>query len=335
MDLEIAGSCTDRVLLPERRQSKTARLVGASFVFCVASITTMTTNKMALVSLNCPLLMVGLGQLVATMVSLLAMKATCHTTFPGITLAELKRTIPLSVVYTSSLFLGIESTRAVAFPMYVLLQWFTLLFVAAGQILVFSRYESLHVNSAVAMMQLGVLIAGVHYCSTSEYTGSVLVVLSNAVHAGYVLYAEKALGHHTGAVKLLYCNATVGLGLTLLYALVAGEVRAVYEYPHWTSRSFVLLLSLSCVCGAITTFTTVVLLRVTSTLTFAVVDGMKNLAVTYVGIYMASEYSFELPLWRLYGTHVTVAGCVFYVYYRIYYSEPQRTVSEKQRIIHV
>ena len=336
MDLETAD--TSRVVRPERWRSRNAilRLVGTSFVFCIASITTTSANKMALVSLNCSSLMIGLGQLVATTLTLAAIKSVSSAEFPVVTFAELKRTFPLSVVYVLSLFLSIESTRAVAYPAYVLLQWTMLPLVAVGQILLFSRHESLQVNAALAMMETGVLLAGVHYCSASEFAGYSMVVLSNAVYVTYILYTAKALGDHvSSAIKVLYCNAVVGLGLTLLLAAATGELRATYEYPHWTSRSFALLFSLACVCGAITTLTTVGILRITSTMTFTVVDGIKNLAVTYVGIYMASEFRFELPLWRFYGTHVTLAGCLFYIYYRVYYGKPQRTGLVRAKVIHL
>lgn len=315
-------TCMDRISSPVSGRTSFAKLFGFSLVFCLSSIVTTSTSKMALVSINCPLVLVGLGQLVATLFVLLVMKQAPVTTFPALTLAELKRTFPLSAAYVLSLFLALEGIRSADFSVYVLLQWLTLLFVAAGQALVFSHYESLHVNVALVMTQLGTFITAIHYYSAGQYAGAVVVVLSNTVYAGYLLSASKTLwGDQMEPAKLLYCNTVVGICIVVLVAVAKGDLRAVFDYPHWANSNFVLVFSLSCACGAIAPLAALVLLRDTSPLTFAVVDGMKNLAVTYVGIFLASEFRFEMPLWRLYGTHVTVAGCLFYIYYRMYYSE--------------
>lgn len=326
MDLETAH--VGRASNVERSGDVSASLVGLSFVYCVASIAATSTSKMALVSMNCPLVLVGLGQLIATLSALFAAKLICLP-FPAIALAELKRTLPLSVLYILCLFLALEGSRTAEFPVYCLLQWLALLFVVAGQLVVFSRCESLHVNAAVAMIQLGVLIAGIHYYSTLQYSGSAVVVLSEAAYAGYLLYVSHALGDEKGPFKLQYFVTLLGTCGTLFYTAATGDLLAMYQYPHWMEKSFILAFSLSSVFGAIATLATVALLRITSPVTFAVVDGVKNLVVTYVGIYLGSEFRFEIPLWRFYGIHVTVAGCLFYMYYRIHYSEPSEKDVEK------
>ena len=316
MDPETADK--GRALIPVRSRTPLSKQTVFFLVFCIASIATTSTSKMALVSVNCPLVLVGLGQLVATLFVLVAMKRACVNT---VTLAELKRTLPLSVAYVSYLFLALEGIRSADSSVYVLLQWFTLLFVATGQALVFSRYESLHVNAALAMMLLGTFLTALHYCSAEQYAGAAVVVLSNAVYAGYLLYASQTLGDQMGPVKLLYCNTVVGICIVMLFAAATGELRAAYNYPHWAGQSFILVFSLSCACGAIAALATLALLRLTSPLTFAVVDGMKNVVVAYVGIVLASEFCYEMPLWRFYGIHVTVAGSLFYSYYKKYYSD--------------
>eukprot|EP00731_Ephydatia_muelleri_P010749 Em0005g1335a len=250
---------------------------------------------MALVSVNCPLVLVGLGQLVATLFVLVAMKRACVNT---VTLAELKRTLPLSVAYVSYLFPGIGGYPVCDSSVYVLLQWFTLLFVATGQALVFSRYESLHVNAALAMMLLGTFL-----------------------NRPSLLFGRATLGDQMGPVKLLYCNTVVGICIVMLFAAATGELRAAYNYPALGGQKLHSgVLALLCMwrhCRS----ATLALLRLTSPLTFAVVDGMKNVVVAYVGIVLASEFCYEMPLWRFYGIHVTVAGSLFYSYYKKYYSD--------------
>ena len=305
---------------------KIAKQVGASFFFGIASILIMTVNKTVLTTYNFRAFqVVGLGQIVTIVVLLWVLKQVKLVSFPDLSWAQLKRIFPLPIFYFLNLVLGLGGTQKTNLPMFTVLRRFTLIFVSVGQIYMFNKYETPQVNFSLILMILGAFVAA-YRDLTFDLVGYTYVTLNNVATAANNLYAKKKLSGDMGNVELMYYNSLVAFFPALILAAATGELRVAYEYPNWTNWNFLVNFFLSCIMGAVLMYSMTLCQQVTSALTYTVVGGIKNVAVTYIGMYVGGDYTFEL--YNFIGIHVSVFANLLYTYFK--FKEEQAAKKQKE-----
>ncbi|KAL5493448.1 hypothetical protein EMCRGX_G014637 [Ephydatia muelleri] len=306
---------------------KIAKQVGASFFFGVASILIMTVNKTVLTTYNFRAFqVVGLGQIVTIVVLLWALKMLKLVSFPDLSWSQLKRIFPLPIFYFFNLVLGLGGTQKTNLPMFTVLRRFTLIFVSVGQIYMFNKYETTQVNFSLILMIVGAFVAA-YRDLTFDLIGYTYVTLNNVATAANNLYAKKKLSGDMGNVELMYYNSLVAFVPALVLAAATGELRTAYEYPNWTSAGFLVNFFLSCIMGAVLMYSVTLCQQLTSALTYTVVGGIKNVVVTYIGMYVGGDYMFEL--YNFIGIHVSVAANLLYTFFK--FKEEQAAKKQKEQ----
>eukprot|EP00731_Ephydatia_muelleri_P010748 Em0005g1334a len=289
---------------------KIAKQVGASFFFGVASILIMTVNKTVLTTYNFRAFqVVGLGQIVTIVVLLWALKMLKLVSFPDLSWSQLKRIFPLPIFYFFNLVLGLGGTQKTNLPMFTVLRRFTLIFVSVGQIYMFSKYETTQ-GPDLRSHRLHLRHA------------------QQRCHGGQQsLRQEEKLSGDMGNVELMYYNSLVAFVPALVLAAATGELRTAYEYPNWTSAGFLVNFFLSCIMGAVLMYSVTLCQQLTSALTYTVVGGIKNVVVTYIGMYVGGDYMFEL--YNFIGIHVSVAANLLYTFFK--FKEEQAAKKQKEQ----
>lgn len=307
---------------------KIGKQVGASFFFGVASVLIMTVNKTVLTTYNFRAFqVVGLGQIVTIIVLLYSLKLLKMVSFPDFSWNQMKRIFPLPIFYFMNLVLGLGGTQKTNLPMFTVLRRFTLIFVSVGQIYMFNKYETAWVNFSLILMILGAFVAA-YRDLTFDIVGYTYVTLNNVATAANNLYAKKKLSGDMGNVELMYYNSLVAFVPALVLAAATGEIRTAYEFPNWTNWGFLLNFSLSCIMGAVLMYSVTLCQQLTSALTYTVVGGIKNVAVTYIGMYVGGDYTFEL--YNFIGIHVSVLANLLYTYFK--FKEEQAAKKQKELI---
>ena len=305
---------------------KISKQVGASFFFGIASILIMTVNKSVLTTHNFRAFqVVGLGQIVTIVGLLWFLKLVKLVSFPDLSWGQLKRIFPLPVFYFFNLVLGLGGTQKTNLPMFTVLRRFTLIFVSIGQIYMFNKYETPQVNFTLILMIVGAFVAAYRDLAF-DLVGYTYVTLNNVATAANNLYAKKKLSGDMGNVELMYYNSLVALIPALILAAVTGELRVAYEYPNWSNLSFLINFFLSCIMGAVLMYSVTLCQQLTSALTYTVVGGIKNVAVTYIGMYVGGDYTFEL--YNFIGIHVSVLANLLYTYFK--FKEEQAAKKQKE-----
>lgn len=294
--------------------TKITKQVGASFFFGVASILIMTVNKTVLTTYNFrSFQVVGLGQIVTIVVLLRVLKMLKLLSFPDLSWDQLKRIFPLPIFYFFNLVLGLGGTQKTNLPMFTVLRRFTLIFVSVGQICMFNKYETAQVNFSLILMIVGAFVAA-YRDLTFDLMGYTYVTLNNVATAANNLFAKKKLSGDMGNAELMYYNSLVALVPALMLAVATGELRTAYEYPNWTSVGFLVNFFLSCIMGAVLMYSMTLCQQLTSALTYTVVGSIKNVVITYIGMYVGGDYVFEL--YNFIGIHVSVVASLLYTYFK-------------------
>ena len=297
---------------------------GAAALFGVSSVLIMTVNKSVLTTYNFSAFqVVGLGQIVAIIVILRVLKAFGAVSFPDCSWNQLSRVYPLPMFYFLNLVFGLGATLKTNLPMFTVLRRFTLIFVALGQMYMFKQYESVAVNGTLVMMIAGALVAAYRDLSF-DLVGYLYITLNNVVTAVNTLYVKKKLSGDMGNVELMYYNCLVTLVPAIAFAAGTGDLAAAYRYARWAEPGFLLNFGLSCVMGAVLMYSMTLCQSLVSALTHTVIGCIKNIVVTYVGMYVGGDYVYEA--YNFIGIHISIVASLLYSYFKFREQEAQHTL---------
>lgn len=297
---------------------------GAATLFGLSSILIMTVNKSVLTTYNFSAFqVVGLGQIVAIIVILRSLKAFGVISFPDCSWQQFYRVYPLPLFYFLNLVFGLGATQKTNLPMFTVLRRFTIIFVAVGQVYMFKQYESTTVNGTLVMMIVGAVVAAYRDLSF-DLMGYVYVTMNNVVTAVNTLYVKKKLNGDMSNVELMYYNCLVTILPAIAFAAGTGDLATAYHYTRWTEPGFLLNFGLSCVMGAVLMYSMTLCQSLVSALTHTVIGCIKNIAVTYVGMYVGGDYVFET--YNFIGIHISIIASVLYSVFKFREQEVSRAV---------
>ena len=253
---------------------------------------------------------VGLGQMVATLVILRVCKCVGVIHFPDFGPSVFRRIWPLPAMYLGNLMFGLSSTKSLSLPMFTVLRRFSILLTLIGEEILLKYHPSRNVRLCVVLMIGGSIIAALSDLAF-DAVAYMIVFFNNICTAGNGVYMKKKLeAKDLGKYGLMYYNALFMIFPATFVAWYCGDLQSVWEYPHWDSLLFNLQFMLSCVMGFILIYSTVLCTSVNSALTTTIVGCLKNVFVTYIGMFFGGDYLFSYT--NFVGLNVSVAGGILY-----------------------
>lgn len=292
--------------------SVTTKLL-AALLYGTASFIIVLVNKNLLTGHRFPSFQfVGIGQMVATIILLFIGKRLDIITYPDFSQAVVTKVWPLPLIYVANLVFGLGSTKTLSVPMLTVLRRFSIVMTMIGEKLVLGKVSSSSIQLTVFVMIAGALVAASDDMSFSVVGYSFVILNDFFTAANAVLIKQKLAFKDLGKYGLLYYNALLMLLPAILLAWYTGEIRKALEFEGWSNPLFCFQFLLSCVLGFVLLYGIVWCTAVNSALTTTVIGCLKNILVTYIGMFVGGDYKFSYLNFA--GLNISIIGSLVYSY---------------------
>ncbi|KAF5399419.1 hypothetical protein PHET_07235 [Paragonimus heterotremus] len=203
---------------------------------------------------------------------------------------------PLSFCYAVDIVMGIAGTGSLSLPMFSALRHLSNFLILVGERLFLGIVRVASVYASVCLMVFGAAIAAIGDI-TFDPVGYTYVFINNFSTTGKALLTKSRLRDQGfTSIELLYYNSMFTLPFLLVIAWITTDMSQCTHY--------------------------------TSALTMSIIGVIKNILVTYVGMFVGGDYVFT-PV-NFTGVSISAAGAVMYVWFTYRLSQKQAECIELQ-----
>ncbi|CAG5126394.1 unnamed protein product, partial [Candidula unifasciata] len=294
-------------------QSPLIQRIIAALFYGFSSMMIVVVNKLVLTSYNFPSFQVlALGQIISGIVVLYIAKMLRLITFPDLSWDTVRKVWPLPLVYIGNLLFGLGGTKKLSLPMFTVLRRFSILFTMIAEYYILNVRASWFVQMSVYLMILGAVIAAGTDLSF-DLLGYTFILLNDVATAANGVYTKQKLeAKSLGKYGLLYYNSLIMFLPVLILTIYSGELIEAYMFEQWADPVFLFQFLLSCLMGFILNYSIIMCTACNSALTTTIVGVLKNLLVTYLGMFLGGDYVFSLT--NFIGINISVCGSLLYTY---------------------
>lgn len=287
--------------------------ISSAIAYGLASFLITVVNKQVLTSYKFPsFLFLSLGQMIASIVVLYSGKRLKIVSFPPYSNDLVKKIFPLPLFYLGNMIFGLGGTKALSLPMFAALRRFSILMTMFLEFYILKIRPTCAVQLSVYGMIGGSLIAASDDLSFNS-EGYAFIMITNILTASNGVFVKKKLsGSDLGTYGLTYYNSIVMFIPIVLITWFMGDLQSALDYTQWSDPMFVGLFLLSCIMGFILNYTTILCTQHNSALTTTIVGCLKNVSVTYIGMFIGGDYIFS---WlNCVGINLSVLASLVYTY---------------------
>lgn len=302
------------VLSPDAVQTVTQLMkIGSALFYGLSSFMITVVNKTVLTTYKFPsFLVLSLGQLLASVIVLGMGKQLKVVSFPDFNSDIPKKIFPLPLIFLGNMMFGLGGTQALSLPMFAALRRFSILMTMLLEMKILQTRPSFAVQVSVYSMIGGALLAASDDLSFNLH-GYIYVMLTNTLTAANGVYVKKKLDTvDLGRYGLMFYNSLFMLIPAFVGTWIAGDLQIAYEFKEWSDPFFAIQFILSCIMGFVLTYSTILCTHYNSALTTTIVGCLKNISITYIGMFIGGDYVFS---WlNCIGINISVIGSLLYTY---------------------
>lgn len=304
-----------------KKQSPLWLKLFSALFYGTSSFLIMMINKTVLTVYGFPSFQVlGLGQMVASIIVLLLGKMTGLIKFPRLTAKTFTQLGPIPFFFLGNLISGLGGTKELSLPMVVVLRRFTSVITMAGEFLVLSIVPSWGIQISVYIMMAGAIVAALNDLAFN-FLGYTLILINDLCTAGNNVFTKRVLNRKAdaknpseelGKYGLIFYN---NLFMILpVFAMVSfnGELDTAMNFEGFSNVNFCFQFFLSMIFGFVLLFSQMMCVQHNSPLTTNIVGCLKNVVVTYCGMIFGGDYVFSIL--NFLGLNLSVVGSLLYTY---------------------
>ncbi|KAH8257152.1 hypothetical protein KR038_004688 [Drosophila bunnanda] len=308
------GSGSKELSHREREDSAVfIKKIGSALFYGISSFMITVVNKTVLTSYHFPsFLFLSLGQLTASIVVLGMGKRLKLVSYPPLQRNTFAKIFPLPLIFLGNMMFGLGGTKSLSLPMFAALRRFSILMTMLLELKILGLRPSTAVQVSVYAMIGGALLAASDDLSFNM-RGYIYVMITNAMTASNGVYVKKKLDtSEIGKYGLMYYNSLFMFLPALALNYATGDLEQALNYDQWNNPVFVFQFLLSCVMGFILSYSTILCTQFNSALTTTIVGCLKNICVTYLGMFIGGDYVFS---WlNCIGINISVLASLLYTY---------------------
>lgn len=276
-------------------------------------------------------LVLSLGQLIASIVVLYSGKKLKIVTIPPCSKDLIQKIFPLPLIYLGNMIFGLGGTQALSLPMFAALRRFSVLMTMFLEFYVLKVRPTTAVQMSVYSMVGGALLAASDDLSFN-LEGYAFIMITNALTASNGVFVKKKLsGSDLGTYGLMYYNSLVMLVPAVLVTWALGDLKEAFNYDQWMHPLFVIQFVLSCIMGFVLNYSTVLCTQHNSALTTTIVGCLKNVSITYIGMFIGGDYIFS---WlNCIGINISVMGSLVYTYVTFRKKNKQHHGPDREKLL--
>uniref|UniRef100_A0A914HSW8 Sugar phosphate transporter domain-containing protein n=1 Tax=Globodera rostochiensis TaxID=31243 RepID=A0A914HSW8_GLORO len=289
---------------------------------------------------------VAFGQMLTTVILLFLLKQLRLLSFPRMDSSVPRKIFPLPILFVVNVITGLGATQRLSLPMFTVLRRFSILLTMLLEFIVLGEAPTFGVKLSVFLMVFGSAFAAVFDLSF-DFFGYAFIFINNIATAANGVYTKKKLeSKELGKSGLLFYNSL--FMLIPLSAIIFFHTEDTEEVPQIVSDKSILVSSLfkkhkittkrqvmwrgffvvpengyltvsvlvvfvlSCLGGILLNYSAILCTSHNTALTTACVGTIKNIFVTYIGMFSSGDYVFSLT--NFVGINVSVFGSVLYTY---------------------
>ncbi|XP_031624213.1 UDP-sugar transporter UST74c-like [Contarinia nasturtii] len=289
------------------------RKIGSALFYGITSFLLTVVNKTVLTSWHFPsFLVISIGQLAATVIALYIAKIMGVVSIPNFHREIPRKVMPLPIVHFGNMVTGLGGTQAISLPMFTAFRRFSILITMILEYKILGVQPSLAVQMSVWCMLSGTMLAAIDDL-TFTIEGYSYIMLANFMTAAYGVYIKQKLNTvDIGKYGIMFYNSLIMILPALLLAWLTGDLHTASKYKHWAEPLFFVQFLSTCFMGFILTYSTFLCTQYNSALTTAMVGCIKNVFVSYIGMYIGGDYVFS---WLNYiGINISIIGSIYYTY---------------------
>ncbi|XP_037933352.1 UDP-sugar transporter UST74c-like [Teleopsis dalmanni] len=316
LDIQLNGS-TSSLLPKDTRKDEDPTLyfkkIASAFFYGMASFMITVVNKTVLTSYHFPsFLFLSVGQLTASVVVLGLGKRLKFISYPPLARNTFMKIFPLPLIFLGNMMFGLGGTQALSLPMFAALRRFSILMTMLLELKILSIRPTTAVQISVYAMIGGALLAASDDLSFNM-KGYTFVMITNAFTAANGVFVKKKLDtSEIGKNGLMYYNSLFMLLPAFIVTIFTGDLKSSMAFASWNDPFFLVQFLMSCFMGFILSYSTIICTQYNSALTTTIVGCLKNICVTYLGMFIGGDYVFS---WlNCIGINISVFASLLYTY---------------------